>query len=379
MGRGTGRRRIVKKDDIGNTKIAVIPNLEPRKTRSQSLKENQEAGIHLPTAPQEDENNFPSNYVDVTLRRSLSRAGSDDSAFSSRSSVWSRCSNVSLVNIMSHGVVTRRLTQTLDPVDEERVIKPKVDINSDTINWVNSFSSARGQAAVPLLRTRAVANGHLTKRTMSNITEGCNSDSGYNSQVLDEKFSTSVFQSEAVVHIYIFIFKVLMLSTEHHLRLASKNFSSHPMEVHPLVLQVGSSFILGILCDVISPKLALLVPQAIWLLISLLVYFTYCKVPVQLVPYLRLTNQGLIGSQLLAVHLRFRCSHAGVLARVGLSYGLAAIVSPSITSMTSKLLGNTPSSCRQLCTSQISYLCSHEVCPNHPSVTCPSLVARFTE
>ncbi|XP_045583077.2 uncharacterized protein [Procambarus clarkii] len=341
MVRESGRCRVVKNYATGGTKAAVIPKLGPRKTRSQSLKENQEIEIQLQVPVDEEKTYFRSDFADIKRNsRSLSRASSEDSALSSCSSKWSLSSNVSIVSRKSQGITTRKLTQTLDPVAEDRIPKSKVDINPDTINWVNGLSPTRIQAAVPLLRTRAVANGHLTKRTLSYVTESSNSDSGYNSKVLDENYSANTFRSEAVIHFHICVLWALMLSAEHHLKLSSKNVGKQSMGAHPVALQVAAAFILGTLCDLISPKLALLVPQTIWVLVVLLVHITSSNVAVQLVPYLPCINSGLLGCQFLAIHLGFRGSHAGVLSRVNLSYCLASIVVPFIITMMSSVLGS---------------------------------------
>ncbi|XP_042227431.1 uncharacterized protein LOC121869933 [Homarus americanus] len=294
MARGSGKRRTLKNNAAKVVKEAEVTKPAVRQTRSQSLKENQEIEIQFPVPTNEKAENALCNFVDDTVNRG-SREGSADSAISSNSSKWSLYSNVSFISRMSKCAVTRRLTQTLEPVTEDIILKTEGDVNPDTINWVNGLSSDRGPTATPLVRTHAVADGHLTKRTVSHVTDSSNSDSGYDCQMFEESFSTYKFRSEAVIHLHIYVLWALMLSTEHHVTLMSKSDSKQILAVHPVALQVAVSFFLGILCDLTSPKVVLLGPQVMCALLGMLVHFSPSTNPAQLVLYLPFLNSSLLG------------------------------------------------------------------------------------
>lgn len=192
-----------------------------RQTRSQSLKENQEIEIHPQVPVDEKEKESVSNIADdVISRNSLSREGSPDSAISSNSSKWSVSSNVSIISKISACVVTSRIAQSLDSIAEERTPKMRNDVKPDILNWISSLSADRARAATPLVRTHAVANGHLMRQTVSRGTESSSSDSGYNSKIIDESYSLNNLVAEATIHVYIFVFWALVLSTDHHLRVS---------------------------------------------------------------------------------------------------------------------------------------------------------------
>ncbi|XP_071531158.1 uncharacterized protein [Panulirus ornatus] len=335
MIRRSGRGRILKKDGALEIRQATLSK-PTRQTRSQPSKGNQEIEVQHEDPVDEKEKESVSNIVDNMIsRNSLSREGSLDSAISSHSSKWSVSSNVSVISRMSTCVVTSRIAQTLDSIAEERTLKVKNDVTPDILNWISSLSAERARAATPLVRTHAVANGQLMRQTVSRGTESSSSDSGYNSKILDENYSLNSLIPEAVIHIYVFAYWGLILSTNQCLRSASKL----PLAVHPIISQVAGNFFLGILCDITSPKLALLIPQVICILVGLQDYFANEALG-HLTSYLPFLNTSLFGSQFLAVRMSSECSRAGVLSRVSLSYGLAAIVCPSVVNITVRYLGS---------------------------------------
>ncbi|XP_071531160.1 uncharacterized protein [Panulirus ornatus] len=282
MIRRSGRGRILKKDGALEIRQATLSK-PTRQTRSQPSKGNQEIEVQHEDPVDEKEKESVSNIVDNMIsRNSLSREGSLDSAISSHSSKWSVSSNVSVISRMSTCVVTSRIAQTLDSIAEERTLKVKNDVTPDILNWISSLSAERARAATPLVRTHAVANGQLMRQTSA---------------------------------------------------------SKLPLAVHPIISQVAGNFFLGILCDITSPKLALLIPQVICILVGLQDYFANEALG-HLTSYLPFLNTSLFGSQFLAVRMSSECSRAGVLSRVSLSYGLAAIVCPSVVNITVRYLGS---------------------------------------
>lgn len=75
----------------------------------------------------------------------------------------------------------------------------------------------------------------------------------------------------------------------------SKNAKELHLAVPSIALQAASWFVLGILCDVVSPQLAVIVPTVVPPVLAMLSHVNVTGVPSDLISYLSYMTSGLLG------------------------------------------------------------------------------------
>ncbi|XP_037798220.1 uncharacterized protein LOC119593363 isoform X4 [Penaeus monodon] len=329
-----GRRKAV----VGGTVSAAAREIDKpgRRTRSQSLKENQEIEI-LPvdseTCDRRSLSNIPQKNEASTA---FTREGSHDSAISSNSSKWSVSSSISIMSCGSTKILSKKKTSILNVVEEEHSTRTNGEISDATLSWVNSISSERIRSAMPVVRTGTVTNGHVVRQSVSRSIDGSETDSGCDTKMADDVLF-SHYGLEVLIHLSTFLIIASTVSTEVYLRSAPKEESTLTIK-NPLLLQIVVYLIIGIISDLISPTVALLSTHLTAVGICLLNYLTPSHVSISYLPFL---NSGYLGSQVIAASFRQVFGLEGMLARVGLVYGLASFVCPQIIAISTEYLGAT--------------------------------------
>ncbi|XP_042889942.1 uncharacterized protein LOC122264916 [Penaeus japonicus] len=304
-----------------------------RRTRSQSLKENQEIEI-LPVDSQTCERSLSNVSQKTELNRPFTREGSHDSAISSNSSKWSVSSSISIMSCQSTRALAKKKASLLNAVEEEQSTRMKGKVSDATLTWVNSISPERIRSAMPVVRSGATTNGHVVRQSVSRSIDGSETDSGCDTKMANDVLF-SHYGLEVLIHLSTFISVASTVSTDTYLRSVAKGEST---STNPLLLQIVVYLFIGTVSDLMSPKVALLSTHLAAVGVCLLNYLNPSTVSLAYLPFL---NSGYLESQVIAAFCRQICSLEGMLARVGLAYGLASFVCPQIVAVSTQYLGAT--------------------------------------
>lgn len=197
-----------------------------RRTRSQSLKENQEIEI-LPVDSEACDRSLPQKSEVST---GFTREGSHDSAISSNSSKWSVSSSISIMSCESTRTLAKKKSSILNVVEEEHSTITKGEVSDATLTWINSISPERIRSAMPVVRTGAVTNGYIVRQSVSRSVDGSETDSGCDTKMADD-FLFSHYGLEVLIHLSTFLITASTVSTKVYLRVSKKEIDIYPSDV----------------------------------------------------------------------------------------------------------------------------------------------------